>query len=75
MKKGIHPEYKTIKIIKTTGESFETKSCLGVKHAQYYLEIDPESHPAWSKQNRFTGPSIGNMKKFEKKYPGLEDLK
>lgn len=75
MKNSIHPTYDTIKIIKTSGESFETKSCLSSKTKEYYLEIDPESHPAWSKKDRFTGVSIGNMRKFEKQYPGLENLK
>ena len=75
MKKGIHPAYSEIKIVKNNGETFITRSCLGAKLKEYHLEIDPESHPAWSKKNRFTGPSIGNMRKFEKKYPGLEDLK
>lgn len=75
MRKKIHPIYDVIKIIKTSGEVFETKSCLSAKMKEYHLEIDPESHPAWSKKNRFTGPSIGNMRKFEKKYPGLDDLK
>ncbi len=75
MKKSIHPEYKEIEVVKTNGDSFKIKSCLGAKHAKYFLEIDPESHPAWSKQNRFTGPSVGNVRKFEKRYPGLDDLK
>jgi len=72
MKKDIHPAYSTIKIIKTDGTTFETQSCLGAKFKEYHLEIDPESHPAWSKKDRFTGISIGNMRKFEKQYPGLE---
>lgn len=74
MKKGIHPKYDTIKVIKTNGETFETKSCLVAKSQTYHLEVAPEDHPAWSKKNRFGGASIGNMKKFEKQYPGLEDL-
>lgn len=74
VKKGIHPEYKTIKVIRTDGESFETKSCLGQKMDEYRLEINPESHPAWSGKNRFTGPSVGNMKKFEEKFPGLDNI-
>ena len=75
MKKGIHPPCGTITVIKTDGQTFETKSCLSMKYSQYYLEMDPESHPAWSKQNRFSGPSVGNVRKFEKQYPGLENLK
>lgn len=74
MKEKIHPAYKEIKVIKTNGDVFVTRSCLGAKLSEYRLEIDPESHPAWSKKDRFTGPSIGNMKKFEEKYPGLDDL-
>lgn len=74
MKKDIHPKTKKMTVINTKGEKFELISCLGVKQETYHTEIDPESHPAWSKKNRFTGPSVGNMKKFEQKYPGLDDL-
>ena len=75
MKKGIHPQYDTVKVIKTNGETFEVKSCLAAKVKEYHLEVSAEEHPAWSKKNRFTGASIGNMRKFEKQYPGLENLK
>ena len=69
MKKGIHPTYGVITIIKTNGETLETKSCMSAKYKEYHLEMDPESHPAWSKKNRFAGPSVGNVRKFEKQYP------
>lgn len=71
MKKGIHPKYESVKMIKTTGEIFEVRTCLSAKYADYHLEVDPEAHPAWSGKNRFSGPAIGNVKKMEKRYPGL----
>jgi large subunit ribosomal protein L31 len=74
MKKGIHPEYGEIEVVKTNGEVFKTRSCLSVKSKNYILEIDAESHPAWSKKSRFSGPSVGNMKKFEDKFPGLDNI-
>ena len=70
-KKGIHPKCQKIEIITTDGGRFSVRSCLSSKVAEYHLEIDASSHPAWTKKNRFTGPSVGNVKKFESKYPGL----
>ena len=74
MKKGIHPTYSEIEVIKTNGETFITRSCLGAKIKKYHLELDAELHPAWTKKDRFSGPALGNVRNFQKRYPGL-DLK
>ena len=71
MKKKIHPKCESIEIITTDGGRFSLRSCLSIKVKEYTLEIDASAHPAWTKKSRFTGPSVGNVKKFENKYPGL----
>ena len=48
MKKDIHPEYHTIKVVMTDGSSFETRSTYGEAGATLNLDIDPLSHPAWT---------------------------
>ena len=48
MKKGIHPNYHTIKVEMTDGTQFETKSTWGSEGEILKLEIDPRSHPAWN---------------------------
>ena len=47
MKKDIHPNYHTIKVM-TDGTQFETKSTWGAEGAIYLSEIDPKSHSAWT---------------------------
>ena len=48
MKKGIHPDYHTIKVVMTDGSSYETRSTYGEPGATLSLDIDPLSHPAWT---------------------------
>lgn len=74
MKKGIHPPYGITKYIRTDGKQFENKGSLSMKHKEYHLEMDPESHTAWTKKTRFSGPSVGNVAKIERQFPGLENL-
>ncbi|MEO0878199.1 MAG: 50S ribosomal protein L31 [Pseudomonadota bacterium] len=67
MKKDIHPDYHTIKVVMTDGSSFETRSTYGEPGAVLNLDIDPSSHPAWT-----GGPSQaldrGRVSKFNKKF-------
>ena len=48
MKKKIHPNYHTIKVVMTDGTEFETKSTWGSEGDILKLEIDPKSHSAWT---------------------------
>ncbi|PPR12999.1 MAG: 50S ribosomal protein L31, partial [Proteobacteria bacterium] len=41
MKKGIHPEYHTIKVIMTDGTEFETRSTFGKEGEEMRLSVDP----------------------------------
>lgn len=67
MKKGIHPDYHTIKVVMTDGSSFETRSTYGEAGATLSLDIDPISHPAWT-----GGPAKiadkGQVSKFQQKF-------
>lgn len=47
MKKDIHPDYHTIKVVMTDGSSYETRSTWGNEGDTLTLDIDPKSHPAW----------------------------
>ena len=48
MKKDIHPEYHTIKVVMTDGTEYETRSTYGKEGDTLNLDIDPTSHPAWT---------------------------
>ena len=48
MKKKIHPDYHTITVEMTDGTQFATKSTWGKENDILKLEIDPNSHSAWT---------------------------
>ncbi|GAB4521012.1 MAG: 50S ribosomal protein L31 [Amphiplicatus sp.] len=67
MKKDIHPDYHPIKVVMTDGTTFETRSTYGEPGATLHLDIDPNSHPAWT-----GGPQQiadrGRVSKFNQKF-------
>ena len=70
MKKDIHPDYHTIKIIMTNGTTFETRSTWGKEGATMRLDVDIASHPAWTGVHRLMD-SGGQLSKFKSKYQGF----
>ncbi len=67
MKKDIHPNYHTIKVVMTDGSSFETRSTYGAAGATLSLDIDPLSHPAWTGGPQKIGER-GQVSKFNQKF-------
>ncbi len=67
MKKDIHPEYHTIKVVMTDGSEFETRSTWGKEGDVMRLDIDPKSHPAWTGEHRLVD-SGGQVAKFNKRF-------
>ena len=70
MKKDIHPDYHTIKVIMTDGSEYETRSTMGKEGDAIRLDIDPKSHPAWTGQHRIVD-SGGQVARFNKRFAGL----
>lgn len=70
MKKDIHPDYHTIKVIMTDGSEYETRSTMGKEGDVIRLDIDPKSHPAWTGQHRIVD-SGGQVARFNKRFAGL----
>jgi len=70
MKKDIHPEYHTIKVVMTDGSEFETRSTMGKEGDTIRLDIDPKTHPAWTGVHRLMD-SGGQLAKFKKRFQGL----
>ena len=70
MKKDIHPDYHTIKVIMTDGTEYETRSTMGKECDVIRLDIDPKSHPAWTGQHRIVD-SGGQVARFNKRFAGL----
>lgn len=67
MRKDIHPEYHTIKVVMTDGTTFETKSTWGKEGDEMKLLIDPKSHPAYTGKRRVMDTE-GRLGKFNKRY-------
>lgn len=70
MKKDIHPDYHEITVVMTDGTEFTTRSTYGEPGASLKLDIDPNTHPAWT-----GGPQrvldTGRVAKFRNKFKGF----
>lgn len=66
MKKGIHPEYNTVKVHCACGNEFET----GSTKDEIKVEICSECHPFFTGRQKLIDKG-GRVDKFKKKY-GIE---
>ncbi|MEE9425413.1 MAG: 50S ribosomal protein L31 [Methylococcales bacterium] len=64
MKQGIHPEYNTIKITCSCGETIETRSTLG---RDLTVEVCSSCHPFYTGKQKIVD-SAGRVDKFRRKY-------
>ena len=71
MKKDTHPDYHMIKVVMTDGTEFETRTTWGSEGDTMNLDIDPNSHPAWTGGNQQLMDRGGRLSRFKKKYEGL----
>ncbi len=68
MKKEGHPDYHLITVTMTDGTTFETKSTYRTEGAVLSLDIDPNTHPAWTGGNQTLLDRGGRVSRFNKKY-------
>ena len=71
MKKDIHPDYHTIKVVMTDGTEYVTRSTYGSEGDTLTLDIDPNTHPAWTGGDQRLIDRGGRLSKFKKKYEGF----
>ena len=71
MKADIHPDYHFIKIVMTNGTEFITRSTYGKADDTMNLDIDPNSHPAWTGGSQQMLDRGGRVSKFNQKFGGL----
>ena len=43
-----HPNYHFIKVVMTDGTEYVTRSTYGKEGDRLHLDIDPNTHPAWT---------------------------
>ncbi|WP_373355082.1 50S ribosomal protein L31 [Pseudoroseicyclus sp. CXY001] len=71
MKDGIHPEYHLIDVKMTDGTMIQMKTTWGKEGDTMSLDIDPNSHPAWTGGSTRLLDTGGRVSKFKNKYAGL----
>jgi large subunit ribosomal protein L31 len=64
MKADIHPEYKTITVVCSCGNTFETRSTLG---KELHVEVCSACHPFYTGKQKIVD-TAGRVDKFRRKY-------
>lgn len=67
MKKGIHPEYKEVKVILSDGSEITTRSTLKTKEGIYKAEIDSKNHPFYIGSQKMMS-AAGRVDQFKRRY-------
>jgi large subunit ribosomal protein L31 len=70
MRKNLHPDYHEITVVMTNGTEYVTRSTYGKPGDRLSLDIDPNSHPAWTGNYRALDRG-GQLAKFNKRFSGL----
>ncbi len=74
MKKGIHPEYKEVKVIMSDGSEIVTRSTMKTKEGVYKAEIDSKNHPFYiGSQKMMT--AAGRVDQFKRRYGARAEKK
>jgi large subunit ribosomal protein L31 len=68
MKKDIHPDYHTIKVVMTDGSEYVTRSTFGKEGDALHLDIDPKTHPAWTGGGQHLIDRGGRLSRFKSKF-------
>ncbi|MDG1690791.1 MAG: 50S ribosomal protein L31 [Alphaproteobacteria bacterium] len=68
MKKEIHPDYHMITVAMTDGTTYQTRSTYGEEGSTLTLDIDPTTHPAWTKGTGALVDRAGRVSRFNKKF-------
>jgi large subunit ribosomal protein L31 len=71
MKTEIHPDYHLVKVVMTDGTEYMTRSTYGQDGATLTLDIDPNTHPAWTGGSQQLLDRGGRLSRFKKKYEGF----
>lgn len=72
MKKKIHPDYHKVTVELTDGSKFETRSTYGKEGDILKLDIDPNSHPAWTGGVTKILDTEGQVARFKKRFQNLD---
>ncbi len=71
MKPDIHPQYHMIKVVMTDGTEYMTRSTYGNAGETLNLDIDPNTHPAWTGGSQQLLDRGGRLSKFTSRFGNL----
>jgi len=71
MKQDIHPDYHFITLKLNDGTEYVTRSTYGSEGDTLTLDIDPNSHPAWTGGSQTLLDRGGRVSKFKDKFGGF----
>lgn len=71
MKSGIHPDYHEITVVMTDGTEYKTRSTYGKPGDKLQLDIDSNTHPAWTGGQQQLLDRGGRLSRFNKKFAGF----
>jgi large subunit ribosomal protein L31 len=69
MKKGIHPDYKMVKVRLADGTIIQTRSTMDVD--TYVSEVDKTNHPFYTGRRQYVD-TAGRVEKFNRRYAKKE---
>ncbi len=65
MKKGIHPDYKVVKVKLADGTEAQIRSTMGVE--EYRSDVDRTNHPFYTGKRQYVD-TAGRVEKFNRRY-------
>jgi large subunit ribosomal protein L31 len=67
----VHPDYHFITVVMTNGSEFTTRSTMGKEGDKLNLDIDPNTHPAWTGGTQQLLDRGGRVSRFNSRFGGL----
>ncbi len=71
MKPNIHPDYHEITVKMTNGKTFKTRSTYGKAGDVLQLDVDPNTHPAWTGGGSIINEKAGRIAAFNQKFGNI----
>jgi large subunit ribosomal protein L31 len=66
-----HPDYHFIKVVMTNGTEYTTRSTYGKEGDTLNLDIDPNTHPAWTGGSQQLLDRGGRLSRFNSKFGNM----
>jgi large subunit ribosomal protein L31 len=71
MKVDTHPHYHLIKVVMTDGSEYMTRSTYGSAGDTLNLDIDPNTHPAWTGGTQQLLDRGGRLSRFTSRFGSI----